>query len=332
MHLSFLDYDVTFCTLRNIPGMAYKVPWDSINTFLNDQKVLQNTEKNKEEFCTDKSCVYLLIGEKTEEKDDGKTVVYAGRTDAVDRRLKEHKKKESEDYIFQHAVVFFRADYDLNKGLTDHIERNIIERLRKQENIVLLTNVQGNTKSADNAPKQITLGLSDRNVANAFIESILLLTKALGYDIFDITGKVVPPQVESIENVVVPIPPLFIYKRGDKKDFGKGHPVKDGFVVSHGSEMSETEKSYIRPSYKALRKKLIDEQIVVNGNFVEDFQFASATLAASVINGASANGHTVWRTENGETLGDWFGRNQTAITDEVINIDIEKDNKDSNET
>ena len=121
MSLSVDIHDVTYCALRNIRGMAYKVPVDHLRWFIQDQKKQRENKEVLWEYCIDKSCNYVLFGE------DGKgdMVVYIGETDSIEKRIPTHDVLRDNEYTWDHIVIFCRTDYDFNKGHIEHIERKL---------------------------------------------------------------------------------------------------------------------------------------------------------------------------------------------------------------
>ena len=61
-------------------------------------------------------------------------------------------------------------------------------------------------------------------------------------------------------------------------------------------------------SSASLRQKLIDDGIIVDCQFISDYEFASTSAAASVILGQSASGMNTWKDENGRKLETLLGR------------------------
>ena len=55
-------------------------------------------------------------------------------------------------------------------------------------------------------------------------------------------------------------------------------------------------------SVAAIRQKLIDDGVIVDFVFSQDYEFSSTSTAASIILGRSANRMNMWRDENGATL------------------------------
>ena len=72
--------------------------------------------------------------------------------------------------------------------------------------------------------------------------------------------------------------------------------------------------------YGQLRKELEEKGIIKKGEFVEGYEFSSASQAATVILGTSTNGKTYWKDKNGVSLEDILkpGGAVTAENDVVI--------------
>jgi hypothetical protein len=341
-HLSLLKHGVTRCALRDRQGMAYKIPRLNIPAFLKDQKEQYNKglnigkEKSSEEYrrkvyCIDKSCLYLLVG--FSEDENHRTVIYVGETDDVcKRRFSQHHASKKKSWPFQHLLIFCRADYDFNKGIMQHVERKIQELLLQQDTIVDLINGREEKSKSQRAQKtsektlaQSNLGTQDQQTADEFIKDVITLTKALGSDIFEPEGKDIAAESEEPEIASTSDETRFYMKRNGSV-FAIGKPVENGFIVFNKSKMVDSEKDYIRPSYKALREKLREEGVVVDDVFTRDYQFSSPTLAASVIWGASRDGHTAWKNDDNVMLGKWLWRD--IPESEGAEDDIEGDDEE----
>lgn len=86
-----------------------------------------------------------------------------------------------------------------------------------------------------------------------------------------------------------------------------GTPVSSGFMVLKGSLFADPVSDSFQQNYSDLRKDLIDKGLLVteetDGLFLtEDYTFSSASTAAALVMGRSANGLTEWKTLNGEFL------------------------------
>lgn len=109
---------------------------------------------------------------------------------------------------------------------------------------------------------------------------------------------------------------LKTYQRmvSDDDDFGKlyiinkrganasGYVGSQGFVVEKNSIVSSNVVDKFNTNYPnayKLREELIKNSIVVDGIFVEDYEFESISLAASVVLGRNASGKREWVDKNG---------------------------------
>lgn len=89
-----------------------------------------------------------------------------------------------------------------------------------------------------------------------------------------------------------------IYKCIRGTAFAKGYPTPEGFTVLKGSIVSskigESFELSNRWNY-ALRLKLVAEGIIKDRVFQQDYQFKSASAAASVVMGLGISGHVAWQ-------------------------------------
>lgn len=87
----------------------------------------------------------------------------------------------------------------------------------------------------------------------------------------------------------------------------KGTPIANGFKVLKGSLFADPVSDSFQPGYADLREKLIEEGLLVAKEnaglyLVEDYTFSSASTAAALVMGRSANGLVEWKTVGGESL------------------------------
>ena len=313
MHLSLMEHGVTLCALRNIRGMAFKVPIDNLQQFIENQKKQygdRNSAYSRTEFCIDKACVYILFGKKKVADDLEEPAIYIGETDTPDKRFKSHHKIKNEDqYTWDDIIIFCRTDYDFNKGHILHIERNLMQ-LTKNASGAELTNA----KESEESLSKVTLNKADRDVADDFIESIKILTQALGYDTFTSLGRASKTEkpITGIKDI-----PRFYLLRSDFEAWGS--PTENGFIVFSGSGISTVESKSCGLKYRNQRKKLKKDGIIGEDNkFTKDYVFTYPSTAASIICGGNTNGLSVWKIplESSEspqdckewrTLGEWQG-------------------------
>ena len=123
-------------------------------------------------------------------------------------------------------------------------------------------------------------------------ETIKILLSTLGYPIF-----------EEIKTSVKKRELLFC--KG-KDASATGEMIDDGFVVSKGSKANKEETKTATPWVVGLRKKLIDNRILILIHdvyiFNEDFIFNSPSAAAATVLGRQANGWTEWKNKDGKTI------------------------------
>ncbi|MGN8913988.1 DUF4357 domain-containing protein [Anaerofustis butyriciformans] len=84
----------------------------------------------------------------------------------------------------------------------------------------------------------------------------------------------------------------------------KGIPTSDGFVVFKDSQIANDTTQSISTSLLNLRKRLIEERVIVNYKFTKDYLFTSPSLAASFVMGRSANGRMEWKTKDKKAIND----------------------------
>ncbi|NMH70736.1 DUF4357 domain-containing protein [Bacillus sp. RO3] len=88
-----------------------------------------------------------------------------------------------------------------------------------------------------------------------------------------------------------------------------GTPVSNGFKVFKGSLFAGSVSDSYQQGYVDLRKKLIDQGMFITKDggelcLVDDYIFSSASTAAALVMGRSANGLAEWKTASGELLRD----------------------------
>lgn len=85
-----------------------------------------------------------------------------------------------------------------------------------------------------------------------------------------------------------------------------GYETTREFVVQKGAQISETETPSLANGMRNQRQALINNGIVntetTPWTLSQDYGFSSASTAASVVMGRSANGRTEWLNSDGITL------------------------------
>lgn len=75
-----------------------------------------------------------------------------------------------------------------------------------------------------------------------------------------------------------------------------------GFVVFKGSKIANTVVPSMPEAFKNKRAQIINEKIVKDFEFTQDYLFSSPSTAAAVVMGRSANGLIEWKLRDGSNL------------------------------
>lgn len=207
---------------------------------------------------------------------------YVGESESLTDRFIDHVKHKE---FWTHGIAFTNKDQNLNKAHIKYIEARLIELATKAKKCKLENN---------QIPQYPTLSEADTANAELYLENMLQCLPIVGIHCFD------QPKSQD-ENK----PSLFV----DTKTINAvGYEDVDGFVVRSGSNMAKKESNTIPPHVSGLRKALLGNNVVHKDGdgyvFIEDYKFASPSTAAGVVLGRSANGRTVWKDEEGQTLKD----------------------------
>jgi len=259
------------CQLSNWSGIAYKIPRIKIKDSSNIDYI-------------EKPGVYLLFGK----DENNKNKIYIGEAEPVYKRLTEHISQKD---FWNETIIFVSQSFDLNKAKIKHIE-NILYEKAKSVNRYSIEN--------SNIPTKSTIDKSDEAEMEEFIDNILLLTSSLGHKVFeDLVDKTVINQ---------PKKNVFYIKaaKGDRECNAKGIATSTGFVVLKDSLIAKKTVPALGKTYEKIRNELIHSGIIIekNGKYIfnDDYEFPSASTAARIVMGRSANGLNEWKLENGKTL------------------------------
>lgn len=254
------------CELSNWTGKAYKIPRIEIKLCA-DRDELKNTG------------IYLLFGR----NEEGKELVYIGEAENIFTRLNQHLSQKD---FWNETIVFISKDENLNKAHIKYLEFRLHE-IAKSSNRYIIEN--GNT------PTQSSISELDKAEMEEFIENIKLLVNTLGHKVFESKRAISVAQSQS---------PLFYLSSGKEERFcdATGQLSSEGFLVLKGSKISQQLVTSFTNGLKKLREKLIQENIISNFEFQEDYIFTSPSAASSFVSGRSSNGLIEWKTSNGISL------------------------------
>lgn len=128
-------------------------------------------------------------------------------------------------------------------------------------------------------------------------DTIKVLLSTLGFPIFEEIRKSTSKKRD------------LLYCKG-KDASAQGEMIDDGFVVLKGSKANKDETKTAGTWVTGMRKKLLDDKILIpeNGvlNFAEDFVFGSPSAAAAAVLGRRANGWTEWKDKDNKTIDELY--------------------------
>jgi len=226
--------------------------------------------------------VYLLLGE----DEDGFPLLYVGEADDVGKRIAQHDQKKD---FWTHAVVFTADENEgLDKAQTRYLEARLIELAKSRGQARLLNQTEGSRPP---------LSEMDRADAEQFLENLLLTLPPLGVSFL---GPEAPRRRSQA-------PRFYLTSKGVRAE---AELTPEGFVVKKGSQAVLEETPSLSPSYRRLRKHLLETGILKpEGDryvFTRDYAFSSPSAAAAVIRGGAPQAFTRWKTPGGKTLKEWL--------------------------
>lgn len=250
-----------------------KSNWTGVGVFV--PRSLLPKAKIRKEFS--RTGVYVLVGQ-----DDSSELptIYIGQGDPIRSRLEQHFAKKE---FWTWAIFFVTCDDSLNKAHIGYIEARLCE---------LAAQLKRAKMDNHNQPSPSSLTEADAADMDSFLGDMLGIFPLVGLRAFE------QPQEQSNERML-----LILAAKGIG---AKGYETSQGFVVLKGSTAPISETPSI-PAYVAnLRKDLKRQGVLVEiGDtlqFTQDYEFSSASTAAAVTVGASANGLIMWKNEQERTL------------------------------
>lgn len=237
--------------------------------------------------------IYILIGEDN--------TIYIGQSDSVLERLNNHFANEEKKEYWVNTMVFMAdGTAPLNISQIKYLESRLIDMARKAATVEVGDEAEVlklKNKQIANIPN---ISVNDLIVADNFMQDILMITKALGISYFDI--KVTKQRDNKIENES----PVFVFK--NKYVDAQMVIIGDKYVLLTGAMIIKEEypacKDYIKTKRKLLISNGLFDQTDKHYISKENISFDSASTAASVVSGRSANGRIEWKTTDGKMLKD----------------------------
>ena len=234
--------------------------------------------------------VYMLFSE------DNKNI-YMGESDSVVERLNTHYSTNEKTEYWTNTMVFVAdGTYPLNISQIKYIESKLIE-YAKSISQVQIVDIKLKNKKSSQLPN---ININDKVVAEKFLTDVITITKMLGLDYFDINKTIITPEEIATKEIF-----KFVSKNYDAKLIRDG----DSFVVLAESKISKNVSKSCKQCYVEIRKLLLENgNLIEQGNYLvvtKNIPFDSASTAANIVSGRSANGKIEWKTESGKTIKDF---------------------------
>lgn len=246
-----------------------------------------NKIMSRDEF--DNPGVYCLKGNPTDDAFEEK--IYIGEAENIRTRLKQHLSDSNKD--FNELIFFISKDELLTKTQIRYLESRLIQLAREAK-----------TAEVENSvlPSLPTLHEADISDMEYFLEQVKLILPVMGFRFL------IPSSITS-HDVTAPqgdLPPPIVYQIRSPSFLAYMYESDQGYIVRKGSEARIELSNSITKTYKNLRKKLLETNILVQEGdrlvFKEDAIFNSPSAASNMVLGRNSNGLTKWRTEEGRTF------------------------------
>lgn len=269
-------YGPRLSEIGNWVGKAIYSPRASVNKIM-----------NRSEF--DNPGIYCLKGDPTDDAFDEK--IYIGEAENVKARLKQHLSDPNKD--FKELIFFVSKDELLSKTQIRYLESRLVQLA-----------LEAKTAQIDNGnlPSLPTLHEADISDMEYFLEQIKLILPVMGFKF--LIPSTVKQESEDEQEKTNLIHEIYRIKTSAFKATMK--ETDQGYIVIKGSEAKKNLSKSCTETYRNMRRKLLETEIMVPHNdkliFAEDAVFNSPSAASNMVLGRNSNGFTEWMTEKGLTF------------------------------
>lgn len=223
--------------------------------------------------------------------------IYIGEAEKIESRLKQQLMDPKRD--FEELVFFISKDDFLTKAHVKYLECRLLQdaHLAKTAEI-----------DNDNMPSLPVLHEAEISDLEYFLEQIKLILPIMGFKFL------IPSSIQKItEPEAVSEIPLELFFIKSKNISATMYQNEKGFVVTKGSQAKKVMANGMSESYRALRQKLIDTDLLaLNGSvfvFANDTIFSSPSSAANIVLGRHTPGPITWLNGDGKTLKEMLKEN-----------------------
>lgn len=270
------EYGPRLSEIGNWVGKAIYSPRSALNKIL-----------TRSEF--DNPGIYCLKGDPTDEAFAEK--IYIGEAENIKSRIKQHLSDPNKD--FKELIFFISKDELLTKTQIKYLESRLIQLA-----------IEAKTAEIENgnSPNLPTLHEADISDMEYFLEQIKLMLPVMGFR-FLISSTVKPKSSDSkaFDQTI-----LDFFEIRTKSFKAKMYESDQGYIVAKGSEAKKSLSKSTTETYRNLRRKLLETDILVDKGdkleFAEDAIFSSPSAASNMVLGRNSNGFTEWVNEKGKTF------------------------------
>ena len=201
---------------------------------------------------------------------------------------------DNQGYIkkdFIELIFFISKDDLLTKTQIKYLESRLVQLA-----------IDAKTAEIENGttPSLPTLHEADISDMEYFLDQLKLILPVMGFR-FLIASIVKQTEKDSVQEQK-----KILLKINSNKISANMYINNQGFIVTKGSQAKKNLSTSCTITYRTLRQKLLDTQILKESGeyyeFVEDTIFSSASAASNMILGRNSNGYTEWISERGIPL------------------------------
>lgn len=265
------------CTLANWTGLVYKIPRTDLDSCKDRGDLRQ-------------SCVYFLFGISEQ---SGDNLVYIGQAgsrkngEGILYRLQEHRRNPDKDF-WNESVIFTTSNNSFGATEISYLENRFC-RLASETGRYIVKNSNDPTPGHIMEEKESEL--------EEFINNARIVMGTLGYPIFEpFLGK-----STSVDNTPDTDKEMLPFYLKTTKANAIGYQTREGFVICKGSQLASQPTQSCPEIIKRLRERQ-SAHIDLQNILIEDILLPSPSAAAGFVTFASANGLTMWATEDGRTF------------------------------
>jgi hypothetical protein len=278
-------------TVYMIDGTAYGPRLSEIGNWVGKAIYCPRASVNKiisrPEF--DNPGIYCLKGDPTDDAFDEK--IYIGEAENIKARLKQHLSDPNKD--FKELIFFVSKDELLTKTQIRYLESRLVQLA-----------LEAKTAQIDNgnSPSLPTLHEADISDMEYFLDQIKLILPVMGFN-FLISSTVKQDIEGELTSSSSTHETYFIKTKSFKATMSE---TDQGYIVSKGSEAKKSLSNSCTETYRNMRRKLVETEIMVESKdkliFAEDAVFNSPSAASNMILGRNSNGFTEWVNKDGLTF------------------------------